>query len=442
MGARITGAALTLALAASCRPGVEAAAAHTPAAVPVSTETARKLGPWLARVERDLTEDVLPFWTRNTVLPSGGFTTHLDRSGERLANDRVYLLVQARMIWSLSAAHRHGLTSSGYLSRARAGVRFLTEAMRDAERGGYFYSVGFDGTPAETHKSVYVHSFVIYALSEYALASGDDMALRRAVEVFDLLRERAADGEAGYVEMLTRAWEPKPGPKTLDTHMHLMEAFTVLAEASGRREHRDELRRLVKLLLSRAVHPVFECGLSKLTVDPGRVTESARTSYGHNVEFAWLLLDALAVLGEPPGHYDTFVLGMIDHALAYGCDPERGGVALYGPLTGHVADSSLPASRLTKSWWEQAEMLVALAEIFDRTRDEKYLRALLRELDWVWRYQIDHERGDWYEKVSWEGRPLVSNKGHSWKCAYHNARALMRVSRALRRMGVEPIGED
>ena len=402
----------------------------------------------LRNVESSLADNIMPFWTRNTWdEEGGGFITHLDRTGNRLGPSDKYLVMQARMIWTLAAAHRHGLADRGYLELAGKGVRFLMDRMWDVEHSGFFWKVGRDGQAVDPRKITYGHAFATYALAEFAMASGDLHALGWAETVFEVLYEKADDGELGIREEFTREWTASPANgqerKTVGTHLHLLEGLTTLAKASGKDRHTAALRKTLEVLLAKGLHLRDRCALDypfdrswRLRSPVGR---KIVTSYGHNVELAWLILEAVDTLGEPRGTVGEVVLGLIDHALTYGFDRRRGGVARYGPSAGSAVHAVyLDRDRLTKRWWEQAEMLVATIEAYRWTDETKYLVAFEKQFDWVWIYQTDHDGGDWFETTTWDGRPLILSKGHEWKCPYHSARALMRVSEALRAMGVRP----
>jgi mannose/cellobiose epimerase-like protein (N-acyl-D-glucosamine 2-epimerase family) len=402
----------------------------------------------LRKVESSLADNILPFWTRNTWdEDSGGFITHLDRTGNRLGPTDKYLVMQARMIWALAAAHRHGLAHRGYLELAGKGVRFLTDRMWDVEHSGFFWRVGRDGQPVDARKITYGHAFAIYGLAEFAMASADPGALGWAETVFDVLYEKADDGELGVREEFARDWTVSPANgrerKTVNTHLHLLEGLTTLAKASGKGRHAAALRKTLKVLLAKGLHLrdrcALDCPFDRAWRLRSRLERKIVTSYGHNVELAWLILEAVDTLGEPRATVREIVLGLIDHALTYGFDRTHGGVARYGPSAGSAVGAVyLDRERLTKRWWEQAEMLVATIEAYRWTGETKYLAAFEKQFDWVWTYQTDHDGGDWFEATTWDGRPLILSKGHEWKCPYHSARALIRVSEALRAMGVRP----
>jgi mannobiose 2-epimerase len=430
--------------------GLASRLARSPAASTVARRgpgpDAARLGSILARIESGLAHDVLPFWTRETWdEDGGGFITHLDRAGHRSGPTSKCLVTQAGTIWALAAAHRHGLDERRYLELARRGVRFLLETMWDAEHGGFVWEVAGDGRLTDPRKDTCGHAVAIYALTEYAMAAGDEEALATASAVFDLLHERAAEGPAGFQEAFTRDWTPAPDPrgdrKTLLTHLHLMAAFALLARASRASAHVAALEKVLTLLLGRTIHPTHRCGTETfdrswrpLRLGLGRTV----TSYGLNVEAAWLMLDATDALGAPPERVREMALDLIDHALAYGFDWQRGGLARYGPPRGHVAHAVyLDPRRLDKVWWVQAELLVATIEAHRLTGAASYLDAFERQFDWIWTRQADREAGGWFEVTTWsDGRPLGLGKGDERRCPFHETRALIRVSRALRAMGI------
>jgi mannobiose 2-epimerase len=407
----------------------------------------RVLGALERRVERMVAEDVLPFWTRDTWdEPEGGFITHLDRGGGRLGPGDKGLVSQARMIWTLAAAHRHGLADRGYLALAARGLRFLTERMWDRSHEGLVLLVRRDGHVLDGRKDVCAHAYALQAFSEYALATGDRWALGWAEALFDLLERRAGDGAGGYASWFERDWTPAAGPSltgpSVGSHVHLMTAFALLAEASTRPSPREALARIVDLLLAHAVHPRWGCAMEGFdrTRRPGWLSHGRQiTSYGHSAELAWLLLDALDRLGRSREGQRPTILGLIDHVLEHGFDWRRGGVALYGPPRGHVTRAVyLAPRRLRKVWWPQAELLVALVEAYRWSGELRYWAAFERQIDWISRYQSDPEGGDWFETVSWRGRPLTLVKGHASKEPYHHGRALMRTARALRALAATP----
>ncbi|MCX5770226.1 MAG: AGE family epimerase/isomerase [Candidatus Hydrogenedentes bacterium] len=399
--------------------------------------------------EHDLSENLMPFWARNSWDNEyGGFLTRLDRRGNRLDDSEKVLMMQVRMIHSLSSAHRHGLQDHGYLDLAGRGFDFVVQNMWDGENGGFYFSVGRDGTPLSRRKNTDFHGYVMTSFAEYYQASGRKDALDWAGRAFDVLLAKASDGDRGFIEDFDGADWPalnseqmnlgrQAQVKTIDMHTNVMEGMMYLARASAAPRHKQALQKLVNLICARGIHNQYGCSVTVFDYDwnpladvQGRMT----TSYGLNAEMAWILFDSADVLGATRDAYRHSVLGLIDHALEFGFDHECGGLAAFGPLTGPVLNSAeLGEGRLLKSWWAQAELLNALIQAFAYTEQRKYLEAFLKEFEWVHAYQIDHECGDWFQDTDWKsGRPLHTDKGLEFKTSFHAGRALIRVADAIR----------
>ena len=289
---------------------------------------ATTLNSYLEEVESHLSQELLPFWM-NRIIDSqqGGYITHFDKDGRDTRTDEKSLIAQSRSVFTLSSAHRAGWGEGKCAEMAKHGVAFLLEKMWDQAHGGFYWMCDRSGTPTNKQKILYGHSFAIYALSEYTLATGDPIGLDYAQRVFDLLQIHALDSHyGGYFDMFEENWKLSgPGSKggdrkTLDSHMHLMEAFTTLFEASQHPLHKRKLKEIIQLLTQRMLHPVHQTpipmfwpnwevapqikfdiiwGWDRYTEDGQKAAATDNTSYGHNVEFAWLLLHALAVLEEP-----------------------------------------------------------------------------------------------------------------------------------------------
>ena len=396
------------------------------------------------KAEAALAENLIPFWAAHSWDETcGGFLTRLDRKGRRLDDSEKVLMMQVRMIYSLSAAHRHGLRDKGYLHLADQGFQYLIDTFWDREHGGFYFSVNREGVPISTRKNTDFHAYAMTALSEYFMASGRREALDGANRIFDLLLTKAADRDRGFVEDFDGGDWPalnaeqmnlgaRTGIKTIDMHANLLEGMLYLAAASGEMKHKKALRNLLDLICDKGIHPTHRCTITAFDADWRPVADARgqmTTSYGLNVELAWFIWDAAALLHAPEEPYHRTALGLVDHALAFGFDRERGGLAAFGPLSGNVLDASdLGRDRLLKSWWAQAEMLNALCCAFRNTQDPAYFEALVKTFDWIYRYQIDHECGDWYQDLHGDtGKPVTTDKGREFKTAFHAARALIRT---------------
>lgn len=416
-------------VAPTCSPGLHAAAAGPDFSAEAAT--------WL----RLLTDRVLPWWLRETVDGSGGYRLSHDAVQGAQPPSEKQIVTQARLVWGFSLAHREKLGGPGrdYLAAAAHGVKFLRERLRDPRHGGYFWSTHPDGSVRDPRKRVYGQAFVIYGLVEYFRASGDRTALDDARELFGLLQQRAHDATApGWVEHFEADWTPLPlkdpgaivevaGFKSANTHLHLMEAFTELyletRDPAVRRALEESLR-----LNQRHFYPANPARSAfhfQRDWKPVTDASSAGLSYGHNVEFAWLMIRAEEALGRRPSwrHFHAH----LDHTLRCGTDPVRGGVYNKG-------EGDRPATDTRKVWWVQAEMLAALTDgLRHQPGNRAYAGALEQLIRFVDGHLTDPGTGIWLDTVSAEGKPLATGLAHPWKGNYHDVRGMLRFIRQFGR---------
>jgi mannobiose 2-epimerase len=324
--------------------------------------------------------------------------------------------------------------------------------MWDKQFGGFYWMMDRKGDVKMDQKIIYGHSFAIYCLSEYTLATGDPIGREYAEKVFDLLQKYCADTRfGGYWEMFHRDWRlcgagSQGGDrKTLDVHMHLMEAFTTLYECTGLEVHRRKLLEDIDLLLNKIIHPIYKTGIPQFykdwTVAPqikfdiiwgwdrfseegqkGNATDN--TCYGHNAEFAWLLLHSLEILKTDPDDYRELFKIIYDHTVDNGIDTEYGGVYVEGPHSGGVYDRE-------KEFWQQAEVLICLLDAVILFQSDKYWDAYKNVHRFVYDKVVNKGVGEWYPLLSRKGDPIWTHMGHSWKINYHTVRAAIQSIRRL-----------
>lgn len=397
----------------------------------------------LAESARDfkarLTEKILPYWfdTAQDAV-HGGYLLADDLVKGRTTPKEKAIVTQARMVWTFSLAHRKGFSDArrDYLKAAAQGYRFLIEHFLDKEHGGYFWKTDLAGKPVKQHKFVYGQAFVIYALVEYHRASGDKEALRQAMELYRTLQQRAYDPErGGWVEHFTRDWTPLAlrdpagevevaGLKSANTHLHLMEALTELYEATRDKDVRKSLEEALRLNMKYFYPLDASKSCFHRNPDWSVVTDSrsAGLSYGHNVEFAWLMVRAEQALGRKPSWRHFYA--HLDHALKVGCDRERGG--LY-----HRGIGNEPPHDTAKVWWVQAEMIAAFTDALLHKPNASYETALVKTLEFVERHMTDPKDGIWVDSVLADGQSRNTSKAHNWKANYHDVRALVKFVEAF-----------
>lgn len=409
-----------------------------------------------AECDHHLKSELLPFWfSRAMDKKNGGYITHFDKDGNDTGLDEKSMLGQARSIYVYSSAYRNGYGGEQSAITARHGVDFLIDKMWDNEYGGFFWMTDRAGKVLIDEKILYGHSFAIYCLSEYTLATGDRRGAEYAMKTFDLIQKYCADTHyGGYFEMFHRNWELKgPGAaggdrKTLDVHMHLMEAFTTLYECTHATLHRRKLLEIIELITDKILHPEHRTGIpqffenwdvapqikfdivwgwDRFTADGSKGNAQDNTSYGHNVEFAWLLMHALDILQIPYSSYESTLRQQFDHALADGIDWELGGVFVEGSHSGGVYDRE-------KEFWQHAEMLIGLAQaciIFDR---DKFWPVYVNVHRFVFDKIINHPVGEWWPLLTRQGEPIWTHMSHNWKINYHTVRSMIETINRLNRL--------
>ena len=408
---------------------------------------------YLAEVKKHLHDELLPYWRDRGDDPEfGGFITFFDRGGNPTGETEKNLLANCRMIYTFSSINRTGHDPDGsFLERATRGIQFVQEHFRDPVHQGWYWILQRDGTPVDRKKIIYGHSFVIYAFSEYAMAAKDSSALDVASQAFELLQLKAADNLfGGYYEFFEQDWSYcRPGAyggdrKSMDVHMHLMEAFTNLYQASGDSIHKRRACEIIELICTRMLHPEHGTGIAQFSPDftpqraiifknvwgsdreaddqQGRPLDN--TSFGHNVEFAWLLNHSIDVLGLERSKYSSLIRKLYDHFLSYGLDREHGGVYCEGPHQGEAREKN-------KEFWQQGETLVAMLDAVSRFNDERYWQAYINVHRFVFDHMINHEIGEWLPLLGAKNEVIWDYMNHAWKINYHTVRSMLECERRL-----------
>jgi mannobiose 2-epimerase len=410
---------------------------------------------WAERVENHLRRGVLDVWfPRCLDRLQGGFLADFAEDWTPTGPHDKTIVYQARMTWvAARVAFTRPDLAEQYRVYVRHGVDCLTQRMWDQEQGGFYWGLDRAGKVIDrygTEKHAYGMAFGIYALAAAYEATRDARTLdlaRQAMLWFDRAAHDATHG--GYYEAL--GCDGKPilsldearraggkrdrdaigtcyGYKSMNSHIHLLEAVTALYHVWPDALVRRRLEELLSVVRDRvAVRP----GCLNLYFTPDWRAVPDHDSFGHDVETAYLLLEAAEALGKPN---DDATLAMaralVDHALEWGWDERQGGFYDKGA-------AFAPAWGRDKIWWTQAEGLNALLLMHERFGREtpRYWAAFERQWDFLWRHQIDQRNGEWHGTVLEDGSPKPGPKASVWKAAYHNGRALMNVADRLRQMG-------
>jgi mannobiose 2-epimerase len=415
--------------------------------------TSEGLKSLLSEIETHLAEELLPFWLqRCRDKKNGGYVTHFDSGGKDTGEDEKSLISQTRSLYTMASLCRSKYADHRTLAYAEHGLDFLIDKMWDDKHGGFYWMVDRKGNTLLDNKILYGQIFAIYALSEYTLASGNSIGREYAEKTFDLIQKYCVDTlYGGYLEMFGRGWQlAGPGSqggdrKTLDVHMHLMEALTTLYECSGETIHRRRAIEVIEILRRYMLHPKYGTGIPQFTIDwhvapqikfdivwgwdrfedAGQKSHANdNTSYGHNAELAWLLNHAVQVLDLSGSHFNNSIQQLLSHCLRHGIDHEFGGVFVEGPHKGGVYD-------MQKEFWQQAEVLTAMLDGYMLFNDTEYLEAYRNVHRFVMDKVVNHSIGEWWPLLTREGKPIWTHMSHSWKINYHTVRSMIQSAQRL-----------
>src|SRR5438093_341467 len=296
--------------------------------------TSAELSAQAVRCRRILETSIIKFYLPNCVdQTNGGYLESL-RDGKFSPTGEKFLTLQSRQLWFFSTLAQEDIDKEAALAAAKTGFEFLDQHMRDPRHGGYFSKVSDDGKPIDTRKHVYLNAFALYGLVAYYRATKDEAALHSAQALFRTLEEKAHDAEhGGYNEFFYEDWRPvkdakEPGyvgaieTKTYNTHLHVLEALAELYRIWPDPLVAKRLDELILINANTVRHPDFYCNIDGWQPDWQMIQtpQNLRASYGHDIECAWLTLDAARTLKLSPRLLRGWAEALVGYSLKYGYD--------------------------------------------------------------------------------------------------------------------------
>jgi len=366
-------------------------------------------------IVQDLTENILPFWANYSPDPSGGFYGTLNFDGTPRENAYKGGILNARLVWTFSTAYRM-LKDEQFLTLANRAQTYFLDNFIDSEYGGSFYTVNADGSPLDSQKDIYQNAFAIYGLSEHYRATGNVESLNAAIDIYRKLIEHAYDPvNGGFIESFSREWQmlEVESPKTMNTNLHVLEALTNLYRVWKDEDLKKHLQEEIDVVSHKVLNQ--ETWHEQLFFTMDWQNQQDIDSYGHDIEFSWLLVEAAEELGDEEILKDTkrIAVNLATVQLEQGID-EKG--AMMYEKTGDHLNTNL-------DWWPQAETVVGFLNAWEISGDRKFLDAAVRTWEWIKTYMIDYEYGEWYSTVKSDGVPMKNRtKADHWRCPYHNSR--------------------
>ena len=389
-------------------------------------------------LEAELTQNILPYWRAHAVdQERGGFHGQITRRNEVVANAPKGAVLNARILWAVSAASR-ALDDDTYRPLADRAYEYLTTHFWDETHGGIYWMLRPDGTPLKTKKQVYAQAFAIYALAEYHRLTDEPEPLARAIQLFELLEEHAFDGaEGGYFEAYSRDWHllddvrlSAKAPKSMNTHLHVLEAYTTLHRAWPEPALKTQLRDLIRLFLDTILDAETHHVISFF--DECWTPRSELISFGHDIEASWLLVEAAEVIGEAALLEETQAAAVRIARTTQDEGQDADGGLLYEIHADGTLDDD-------KHGWPQAEAIVGFVNAYQISGEQAFLDAALRCWDFTQQHMLDAAHGEWLYRVARTGAPYPDDdKVGPWKGPYHNTRACLEIMRRAEEIAASP----
>ena len=413
-----------------------------------------------------LEKNILRFWLDKMVdHENGGYYGRIDGSGVLHPEAEKGAILNARILWTFSAAYRV-LGNPEYLEAATRAKDYFIDHFIDKEFGGVYWSLDYKGNPLDTKKQFYAIGFALYGLTEFVRATDDREALDYALQLYDCIEEHAFDKEHnGYIEACTREWGEIADmrlseldanyPKSQNTHLHIIEPYTNLLRCLKELYAKEScdyvpvlgsvlpigvtipqetiivvegsLRNMIDIFTDKILNPETH-HLDLFFEMDWRRGAGHLESYGHDIECSWLMHEAALVLG------DQKVLRKVEQIVREVAKASEKGLRPDGSMiheanvdTGH-ADDDL-------HWWVQAENVVGWYNIYQYFGDEDAFSKAERCWNYIKTQLIDWENGEWF----WSRHPdgslnTVDDKAGFWKCPYHNSRMCLEIIERTKEM--------
>jgi len=383
-----------------------------------------------AEVTEELVTNILPFWmTKMIDSGDGGFYGRIDGSGRIFTDADKGCVLNSRILWTFSSAFRI-LKDPAYLKTAERSKNYLLEHFFDKKSGGVFWLLDYKGEMKDGKKQIYAQAFAMYGLTEYYRITNDNNCLTLAIDLFSLIEKYSYDAKLeGYFEAFSREWgalddlrlssKDANEKKTMNTHLHVLEAYTNLYRIWKDDLLKKQLYKLIGVFTDRIVNS--ETFNLNMFFDEEWNDKTDLISYGHNIESSWLIYEAALALGD-----DT-VISKVKKICIGIAEAAKDGI---------MADGSMIYENFFKSghidydrhWWVQAETVVGYLNAYTLSGNEEYLGLSLAAWKFISDHIIDRQNGEWYWSVDKNLQPnLKEDKAGFWKCPYHDSRMCLEI---------------
>lgn len=373
---------------------------------------------WSASYKADLVDNIMPFWMGHGMdYKHGGVYTCLDRDGS-LIDTTKSVWFQGRFGFIAAFAYNNIEKNPEWLAASKSCIDFIESYCFD-EDGRMYFEVTEDGKPLRKRRYVFSECFAVIAMAEYALASGDNSYVHKALELFKKIQ---------YFITTPGILEPKYC-ETVHARGHSITMILINTASCVRKVINDpvlnrQIDESLETLKRYFIHPEFKALLETVGENGEFIdTINGRTiNPGHCIETAWFLLEEAKHRNWDKQLTNT-ALTILDWSWEWGWDKEFGGIINFRDCR------NLPPqdySQDMKFWWPQTEAIIATLYAFEATGDEKYLSMHKKISDWTYAHFPDKEYGEWYGYLHRDGTVAQPAKGNIFKGPFHIPRMMIK----------------
>lgn len=373
---------------------------------------------WAESYKKDLTENIMPFWMKYGLdRENGGVYTCVDRDGS-LMDTTKSVWFQGRFAFICSFAYNNVEKNQEWLDAAKSTLEFIEKHCFD-EQGHMYFSVTAEGKPLRKRRYVFSETFAAIAMSEYALATGDQHWAKRAIQVFeDTQRFLATPG------FLPAKFEEDVKLQGHSIVMILINVGSCIRKVVDDPKLTQQIDESIEKLKKYFIHPEFKCLLETVGENGEFIdTNMTRTiNPGHCIETSWFIMEEAKLRGWDKPMFDL-ALQVFDWSWNWGWDKQYGGIINFRDC------KNLPSqdySQDMKFWWPQCETIIASLYAYLGTGDEKYLYRHERISEWTYAHFPDAEYGEWYGYLHRDGTVAQPAKGNLYKGPFHIPRMMIK----------------
>lgn len=379
-------------------------------------------------------ENILAYWMQHTIDERhGGFYGKIDHNNTVHSDSPKGSVMNSRILWAFSAVYRYSQKEE-YLLIADRAYHYIIDFFLDKEYGGLYWTVDYTGKPLDKKKQIYALSFAIYGLSEYYQCRQYEETKDYAVELYNSIVRFSYDTlNGGYLEAFTQDWQEIQDlrlsakdaneKKSMNTHLHVLEAFTNLFRIWPDEKLKIRIAELIQIFLTIIIDPVTNHLI--LFFDEDWRPKSEVVSYGHDIEAAWLVQEASEVID------DKLLLDKVKTYLMKTAFAALRGLDKDGGLW---YEKHISANHLIKEkhWWPQAEAMIGFFNAWQNTNDRNFLEHSYNSWKFIRDYMLDKNGGEWYWGVKEDYSIMIhEDKVGLWKSCYHNTRACLEIIRRI-----------